>query len=491
MNGRADGRQETGGGGRRSRGPRLRLPSARTRSGVLWASVGFLSGLDPLDDNSFLTHLRTGHWILGHGIPRADIYSYTASGAPWIAQSWLAEALYAVLDKAAGPAGILVLDGLLNAAIAYLVFRLADRIRGGGRTAHLVLPAIAVSLHFWVERPLVFGLLAMLVLVWIVEVPDSGAGRRPLVCVPVLMCLWVNVHGSFALGFAYLGLHLAGRRLDGAALWKDRERRLIQAGVMGLAACFVNPYGYRLVVFPVELLSRGDVLRDVVEWQSPDFRSTLGIAFTVWIAVFVAVLALAPGRASRRDLAVALPFLLLGLWAQRNIALAPLVGLPIAARLLAVPGEPKAEHSERRGTIDLTVVAAVLSAVALSSGTILSRPVFSFEEYPVRAMEAIERHGLLGRRLFTTDTWGAYVIHAYWPRQRVFMDDRYDMYPVAFAKEYMKVRNGSPRWREMLDRHRVTVVMWETESPLTRLVSQDPEWSRLYRDRQATVFTRH
>ncbi|MGP4023811.1 hypothetical protein [Actinomadura sp. 3N407] len=469
-----------------SRGRRGWMPSARTRSSMIWAALGFLSGLDPLDDNSFLTHLRTGHWILDEGIPKEDIYSYTAPGTPWIVQSWLVEALYAFLDDLTGPNGILVMNGIVTAAIAFLAFRLADRLRNGGRTVHIVLPALAMSLHFWVERPLLFGILALLVLLWTIEVPDSLAGRRPLVTVPVLMCLWVNVHGSFALGFAYIALHLIGRRLDGAALWQGRERRLIWAAALGLAACLINPYGYRLLLFPLNLLSRGDVLRNVQEWQSPDFRSTLGVSFAVWIAVFVAVLALAPRRASRRDLIVSVSFLLLGFWALRNLAIVSLVGLPIAARLLATPKK----RQERRSAADLGVVVAVLTAVALVSGTILSRPAFDFGDYPVRAMRVIEQSGLVGQRLLTTHTWNAYVIHAYWPRQKVFMDDRYDMYPVAFTREYMKVRNGGPEWRGMLDRHRVNVVMWETGTPLTQLVSLDPAWRQIYRDRQATVFVR-
>lgn len=481
-----DEKQDVSDAGRGARRSRVRMPSAATRSSVIWAALGFISGLDPLDDNSFLTHLRTGHWILDRGIPREDIYSYTAPGTPWIAQSWLAEALYAGLDELTGPTGIPVLNGIVSAAIAFLAFRLADRLRNGGRTVHIVLPALAVSLHFWVERPLLFGILAFLVLLWIIEVPDSWAGRRPLATVPVLMCLWANVHGSFALGFCYIALHLIGCRLDGAALWRGRERRLIWAAALGLAACLINPYGYRLLFFPLTLLSRGEVLRNVQEWQSPDFRSTLGVTFAVWIAVFVAVLARAPRRATRRDLVVAVAFLLLGFWALRNLAVVSLVGLPIAARLLANPEK----RSERRSPADLGIIVAVLAAVALVSGTSLSRPVFDFGEYPVRAMRVIEQRGLLGQRLFTTHTWNAYVIHAYWPRQRVFMDDRYDMYPVAFTKEYMKVRNGGPEWRGMLDRYRVNVVMWETGTPLTELVSKDRAWQQIHRDPQATVFVR-
>src|SRR5207248_5558295 len=101
----------------------------------------------------------------------------------------------------------------------------------------------------WVERPLFFGIVAMVALVYLVELPDSWIGRRPLVFIPLLIWLWANVHGTFELGLAYLGLHLAGRWLDGHAPWRGRERRLLQASGLALVLCFVNPYGVDLVVF--------------------------------------------------------------------------------------------------------------------------------------------------------------------------------------------------------------------------------------------------
>ncbi|MEU6039263.1 hypothetical protein ABZ801_28060 [Actinomadura sp. NPDC047616] len=441
--------------------------------------------MERLDDNSFLTHLRTGRWILEHGVPHSDIYSYTVPGTRWVAQSWLVEVLYAGIAESVGPTGIRVLCGMLGAASAYLAYRLADRAAGGrGRTVVVLVPALYVSSLYWVERPLFVGVLAFLALVWIVEIPDS-AGRRPLIALPVLMWLWVNSHGSFALGFAYLALHLLGRWADGHAPWKDRERRLLQATGLAFAACFLNPYGAGLVLFPVELLTRGEALQYVHEWKSPDFRTLAGMAFAAWIVVFVAVLALARARPTRRDVLVALPFLLLGLWAMRNAAVASLVGLPIAARLL-----PAAPPPVRRPRLDVALITAVLLlAVPLTRGD-LAQPPFDLSKYPVAAMRAVEGQGLLGRRLFTTPAWSGYVIHRYWPRQRVFMDDRFDMYPTAFTVNYWKVRHGDARWRATFERYRVEVVVWETGASLTEILSASPSWRVLYRDRLATVLVR-
>ncbi|MFB4312819.1 hypothetical protein [Actinomadura sp. 21ATH] len=478
---RPDGREDAP-AGRSETGGRPR--SARVRTALVWAALGWIIGIERLDDNSFLTHLRTGRWILEHGVPHADIYSYTVPGTTWIAQSWLVEVVYAAIAELAGPTGIRVLGGCFGAACAYLACRLADRA-GGGRTVALLLPALFVSSLYWVERPLFVGILALLALLWIVEVPDSAAGRWPLATIPSLMFLWANSHGTFALGFGYLALHLLGRWADGAVPWRDRELRLLQASGLALLACLINPYGARLVLFPLDLLARGDALRHVSEWKSPNFHTMTGIAFAVWIAVFVVVIALARTRPSRRDVLVSVPFLLLGLWAMRNAAIAPLVALPVLARLL-----PGARPAVPRPRADMVIVVVVLVFMALLTRAGLSDPPFDLRHYPVAAMRAVEQQGLLGRRLFTQHAWSAYVIHAYWPRQRVFMDDRFDMYPVAFTENYMKVRDGDARWRPTFERYGVDVVVWRTGAALTEIVSREPGWRVVHRDAMATVLAR-
>src|SRR3954466_6794682 len=70
-------------------------PVTTRGSGLGWVFTAFFgvfgwaTGLAKLSDNSFFWHLRTGEYILDHGIPHHDVFSYTAPGAKWIAQSWL------------------------------------------------------------------------------------------------------------------------------------------------------------------------------------------------------------------------------------------------------------------------------------------------------------------------------------------------------------------------------------------------------------------
>lgn len=473
----------------------LRPPGLDFLFTVVFAVFGLGVGIERLSDNSFYTHLATGRWILDHGIPRHDMYSFTAPGSKWVAQSWLAEVLYAQVDRSFGAFGIRVLCALTGMAITVLVFRLALRLtRERVRAALISIAALAGLYTLWSERPLLFGVLFLVILLWIVEVPDCLVARRPVIALPVLFWLWANIHGSFALGFAYLGLHVLGRWLDGHRPWEGRERQLVVGSVVAFAVTFLNPYGPSLVFFPVDLMARGGVLKDVIEWMSPDFHTVRGQAYLLWIAVFVVVLARAPRRVSRRDLVVTIPFLLLGLWALRNVALAPLVGLPVVARALAVDpevAEAKRRHEQRSPIGWAFGVVLVLVAFALVVRA-AGQPDFVESAYPVKAMNALEAQGLLGRNLLLDDGDAAYPELAYGPGvQPVFLDDRYDMYPPAVIDEFMLVSRGEPGWQTVLERRDVETIIWDKGRVLVQLLEQSGDWTEIHRDKTWVALVRN
>ena len=76
--------------------------------------------------------------------------------------------------------------------------QLAGRILAGGAL-------LAVGTGYWSSRPLLIALVLFAVLVVMVET-DQGP---PWALVP-LMWVWLNVHGSWPLGLAYLVLRMIG-----------------------------------------------------------------------------------------------------------------------------------------------------------------------------------------------------------------------------------------------------------------------------------------
>ena len=110
------------------------LRPRRVFSGV-FALFGWAVGISSLSDNSFFWHLRTGEYILDHGIPHHDVFSFTAPGTHVDRAVVARRAHVRVLYRSFGAFGVRFFVGLVGAGIGLLAYRLAlrlarDRVRG-------------------------------------------------------------------------------------------------------------------------------------------------------------------------------------------------------------------------------------------------------------------------------------------------------------------------------------------------------------------------
>ena len=197
-----------------------------------------------------------------------------------------------------GPAGIRLLTGVLTALIALLAWRLT-------RPAESLVPRIVLcgvvavmGVTGWTERPLLFGL----VFVVLLYLAADGA-FDPRWAVPI-MWVWVNVHGSFPLGLVLVGALAIGSRLDGDGA--RTEWRLLKWASVGTLLGAVNPLGPRLLLFPVEMLEHAPALRQVREWQPSDLTR---LGDQLFLVLFLTAVALLVRRPRWRT---ALPLLVFG-----------------------------------------------------------------------------------------------------------------------------------------------------------------------------------
>lgn len=450
--------------------PTSRMPSLAAVFGWILALVGFGIGARTIYDNSLFTHIATGRLIVVDGVPHADPYSFTAAGAPWVVQSWLVSLLYGLSEKLLGEVGLRILGGLMVAAIVALAWRLT-------RPARSLLPRILIvglvmvaCGPFWSPRPLLVGLVLLeLALLIVLE----GHDARWLI--PV-MWLWVNSHGSFPLGLVAIAAILAGSWLDGD---KERERWWpLGWAVVGTVLGAIGPIGPKILVFPVELLGRMDVLSRVVEWQSPNFGT--GFARVFLLQVIVAILALVR-RPSYRSALPLVVFVAAALIGQRNIPDASLVLIPGMAVGLAGLGRL---DGRERGIVPVVLgAAATLVAVVVLSGQ-LAEPAFDLTTYPTDGITWLAQHDMIGTdvRVATQDTVGNTLELLYGTSNKTSFDDRYDMYPIQVSRDYLALQDGAPDWQAGLDRQRVQVLMWSRTAPLAALVASSPDWRIRYQD---------
>jgi hypothetical protein len=458
------------------------------------ALVGLAFGLRRIGDNSALLHIRTGiDMAHGSGIPRVDAYSFTAHGHAWVVQSWLAEWAYGWAVRLGGAHLLLLLQGALVAAVTLLM---CLRARAGSslRTLAAATIAFGVLVEGISPRPLLVGLLCLALTVTILE-----RGWSPWWQVPVVW-VWVNSHGSFPLGVAWLFLVAAGAALDRREVPR-RELRNLGAFAVGLVVAAVNPLGPKLLAFPLAVRDKQVIFKTIVEWRSPNFQSASGIVTLAFLTLAVMVLIRA-----RLGWADALPvafFLAIGLFAVRNLAPAAVVLAPALGRALrpgradasaahatadgALPAEPTPPEAtpaaltpadvrlrrragrrpvDRAFALVLAIVAVGLVAYSFSA------PAYDLHNYPVALVTRAKAAGWLDapHRMAEQDWVGDYVAARFGGRARVFIDDRYDMYPVDVSQGYEDLLHGSPASVAVLTRFDVDVVLWDDHQPLVPIL---------------------
>jgi hypothetical protein len=114
---------------------------------------------------------------------------------------------------------------------------------------------------------------------------------------------------------------------------------------------------------------------------------------------------------------------------------------------------------------------------------------FDDKRFPTKAVDFILAENIPGN-IFNNEEFGDYIIYKAWPRYRVFFDGRSDMYGGILGGEYLKVARALPGWQDVLKKHQVDWVFFNTGSTLSSALNINPAWQLIYSDPVASIFVR-
>ncbi len=454
-----------------------------TGLGALMVALGFLVGAHAIADNSFLTHTATGRLILEMGtVPVRDPYSFTAKGAPWTVQSWLASVVYALLTRGSAPWAIRAFNGLLTALVTGAVWSLTRPARAPISRVLLTGITMAVGTLFWQPRPLLFGLVALCAVLLALR------GRFPLPLLIPTLWLWVNSHGSFPLALVTALAFAGGRYLDTRRLPR-RELRVSAWVAVGIVSGVLSPVGLRLLWFPIRHLARRQALAHVMEWKPPTWTTFSEQAFLL-LALVTLVLAIRR-RAPWRVVVPAVVFSIAALLAIRNLGASSLVLVALAAPL-ARSLRPGRLSTRRRGWAGGVFGVAALAVAAFGGRRVLTTSSLALERYPVAEVDWLDAHHLVARpevRLVSRELVGNYLEWRYGTAANVFMDDRFDVYPQDVIRDEGALLFGGD-YRPVMQRWNPDVVLWEADSGFVSWLRASPEWDIVRRDSRWVIACR-
>ncbi|MGA2905927.1 MAG: hypothetical protein ABSD98_19040 [Candidatus Korobacteraceae bacterium] len=455
---------------------------------ILWLSARAIAEPD------IWWHLRNAAYLFQyHSVPRVDMYSFGAAGSPRLGFEWLSEVPFFLGFKTMGLQGLLTVYFavlvLIYAGVYYRSFRAcADCITSTVVTFLAVLLGI-VSIG---PRPLLFGWLCMVALLLVLD-HFQRTGKR-LWLLPPLFALWINLHGSWIFGMVVLVLTIAAGLVEGewglvvARRWSPGElKKLLLVLVTSLAALFVNPFGYKLVLYPFDLLFRqGNAVHAVEEWHSVDFSKGSGkLAMIVIFALLAA--ALFSRRKWKLDEVLVMAF---ALWAAlSHVRFLFFVGL-IVAPMLASRMELSASYDREldKPWLNAAIMAAVVGLLIFLFPSAAQLQQQVSEAYPTAALEFMQRQHMNGR-IFNNDGWGGYMEWTA-PELKPFTDSRADIfvYNSTFDDYIKAVTIESPF--EVLDKYQIDYVLLESKEPLGYVLEHSPAWRPIYSDKVAVLFQR-
>ena len=475
----------------------------------------FLMALKPLRSPDVWHHVKSGWLVAQNGGPATvDVFSCTAQGQPWIQYEWLAQLIFYGIFNTTGVTGLVLFRAAVVALTAFLLLAAARARRGTGwaATGAAVALALCAASGRFFTRPEIFTWLIFAG--WLVAVEKVRQGRQGFLLLPALLMIpWVNMHGAWPAGLAWLGLMAAGEtaRLllrPESALSRRTVGALWGALALALAATLANPYGSRIWEVPFKLSRAAEVTTFIAEWRRPDWAHWLDPQHIgAWI--LLAALLAAPLAVAIPDALVILFFGALSLTARRHLALAMIVVSPILAAQLSflwnwsLRRAPPltARFKALAGVLATVAVCALLTLLAL--GFRLERAGIGMEKgiYPVGAAAFIaDNH--LGGNLYNSYAFGNYLLFRLYPGNRVFIDGRVDMYGESVLRLYNRVRQAaparqgdavaSPDWRKILADRSIDIAVVETarepDRPLLEALHRSDDWALVYWDDLSAVY---
>jgi hypothetical protein len=460
----------------------------------LLIAVIFHYSIRGIDESDIWWHLRDARSLLhNHVFLRSDTYSFTAAGSPWINFEWLSEIPYYLAYQTAGLKGLLavyfVVLSLIYIAVYYRTCRAGADCKDG---AIATLAAICLGGVSMAPRMLLFGWLCLMGLLLILDrYKQTGRG---LWLMPPLFLLWINFHGSWIFGFVVLGATMVSGLVEGewgrvvAQRWsRSQLKQLLLYSCLSVAALFVNPFGYKLVLYPFDLLFRQQgVMQYIEEWQPVDFSTMNGKLALALILILLATTLFSRRRWQLDETLLTVFALWTALSHARFMFFAGLIMAPVLGPSLKL--FPPYERELDKPWLNAAIIAAVLAGMLYLYPSQAELQAKVDETYPRAALAYMQQHDLNGR-IFNRYGWGGYM-EWFAPELKPGIDGRADIF--VYKGIFMDFLNAMAVQEplEILDKYQIDYVLVQPKQPFTYVLEHSPGWRVIYSDNIAELFER-
>ncbi len=462
-----------------------------------------------LGDGDTAWHLAAGNLIRSSGaIPATDPWAFTSGGVPWVNLAWLWDVWMSWLHERFGWHGQLAFFSLCHALTMVVLYQACLLRSGNGMASFFSMFLVLISIPPFLRSMWVSNLFVATLFLIGLLIEYRGWRVWWWYAMPLVMPLWVNVHGGFIIAFVVLGAFglQALLRKD----WRSASH-MTAAGLLSIAALGISPYGYTGVIDVVLKTFNTPALAIIPEFQPSAFSWSFLLTY-LYIPVFLFCAMHRQAKTSLAEAILGFGLILPAMTSMRYWTFVYLFSCPILAQFLTSYIKNSTRHGnpvamriagQMKQSLFVThakMTGAGISLLMLGGMALLFTPAaarhFKIEGYDpyhnfLPAYEFVHTHYPKHRFLTDYVTAAPFILISggTFP---VFIDGRGESaYPHSLVESYVRMYKGEKDWETILDTYRIDgVVLFNFELRLPALFRDRKGWKKVFEDKTSIVFVR-
>ena len=424
-------------------------------------------------------------------VAKYDFMSYTPTHA-WYDHEWGSGVIFYLTSLNFGAFGLLFLQILLIFLTMFFLIK-TIQTRSDNKFNYkniliyfIILNAFMVTYHS-IVRCHSFTFLFFIIELYILELIRKNGNNKLLYILPPMFLIWGNMHGGVCSGLGLLSLYAVGEALN-----KKPFKWYILTALACFAVLFINPYGYKYVVF---LIKASTMPRpEISEWWWIFHKKVYNLFIPFkFLALFYLCLecfkvkkySFSISKTDKTKFIVMLATLII---AVLHIKMMPF--FVIVASVYCYEDIYLLFKNNKAPKWLYPCFVICLSGYLLFTLVVKNyKNLFDFKNYPINEVEFIRANHINGK-ILTNFGIGSFVAYKLYPQNTIYIDGRYEeVYNNDLMSDLMSVYRMDENAYKLFKSNPPEIIIFENTYLMYKLLqSEKSGWHLVYEGDKYGVF---
>lgn len=452
-------------------------------------------------------HIKSGEIILEKGIIHHDVFSFATPQREWVPYEWLFQSAIFLFTKFFGLFSIKYLLSILAATTITTLYMVIKRIFSTNFAIGLIASLLFFTgnFAFFTLRPQSVAIIFLLINLGLILLYILKNKNLLLLTIPITL-IWANLHASVVLDvvffLSYALISIINYFLLKEKQWLAKTKVLSIFTIITFILTVLPPLFFTQYQFLLKIYTHREIISSFIsEWQPLTSFPTEFFIYTITLICvsIIFIYSIFKDKQLKHNLFL-LPFIVmpfLGFSSSRNVFYGYLAfSFILGWSLSKINFQKSLVHIKSFVIIFLSLI--LITQVYYFY--LQAKPIRYY--YPKAAANFIKNMDLKGN-MFNEYPYGGYLLYSLYPKQKVFIDGRTDVYLCCEVLDLLNLYNKAglddKSYKNILnklwDKYVISFVLIKTKQntyseKISNILQNDSNWSLVFWDDNSQIFVR-